>query len=88
MRAKPKLLNVNINNKKFLFKLIMNTKGEDGMTNVDKLWKSYMMAPDEETTMKGKPLVENKAHLITILKELHEENLVMYVPEDGKILPI
>lgn len=56
------------------------------MTTVDKLWKSFMMAPDNETMKKGKPMIESKAHLVQILKELAVDTLVMYVPDDGNVV--
>ena len=74
-------------NKKFLFSVINGSKSADSqMTNVDKLWKAIMMAPDSETMKKGKPLIENKNHMIQILKTLADETLIMYVPEDGNVV--
>jgi hypothetical protein len=74
-------------NKKFLFSIINSNKSADSqMTNVDKLWKAIMMAPDSETMKKGKPLIENKNHMVQILKTLADETLIMYVPEDGNVV--
>ncbi len=55
---------------------------------MDKLWKAFMMAPENETMKKGKPLIESKAHMMQILKDLHTETLVVYVPEDGNVVMI
>ena len=74
-------------NKKVLFSIINSNKSADSqMTNVDKLWKAIMMAPDSETMKKGKPLIENKNHMVQILKTLADETLIMYIPEDGNVV--
>jgi hypothetical protein len=47
-----------------------------------------MTAPDNETFKRGKPIVESKNHLISILGELEKDNLVMYSEDDGSIVLI
>lgn len=47
-----------------------------------------MMLPDSETHKKGKPIVQDKGHLVHILKSMDDEQLIMYSAEDGNIIII
>jgi len=47
-----------------------------------------MMAPENEVYKKGKPLIQSKHHMMGIVKELENDNLVMYSDEDGQIVLI
>jgi hypothetical protein len=74
--------------KKFLYKMITENKDSNMKSSVDKIWKAYMAAPEAETFKRGKPIVDNKNHLVQILNELEKDNLVMFSEDDGSIVLI
>ena len=74
--------------KKYLYKLITDNKGSTMSTTVNQLFKAFMSAPESETFKRGKPIIQNRAHLINIIEELEKENLVMYSCEDGNVVLI
>ncbi len=72
--------------KKYIYKLINQTKDSSSRTNIDLIWKAYFNAPDSETMKRGKALVENKTVLIHVVEALEKDNLVMYSNEDGSVI--
>jgi len=72
--------------KRYIYKLVSQTKDASDRTNIDLVWKAYFNAPDSETMKRGKPLVDNKTTLVQVIEALEKENLVMYSPEDGSVI--
>ena len=72
--------------KKYIYKLINQTKDGSSRTSVDLVWKAYFNAPDSETMKRGKALVDNKAILTQVVEALEKDNLVMYSSEDGSVI--
>lgn len=86
MTAAPKT--VDLQAKKFLYKLMTEHKDPSDKIGVDLLYKKYMMAPDQDVLRRGKALIKDKREMLEIIEEMERENLVMYAPEDGQVVII
>ena len=86
MSAAPKT--VDLQAKKFLYKLMTENKDPSDKIGVDLLYKKYMMAPDQDVLRRGKALIKDKREMLDIIEEMEWENLVMYSPEDGQVVII
>jgi hypothetical protein len=80
--------NVDVLQKKFIYKLATQSKDGNSRTTLDLLWKAFMAAPDSETIKRGKAILESKHQLVQVVEALEKDSLVMYSPEDGSVVLI
>ena len=76
--------------KKFVFKLVNDSKDRQNKTEMDVLWRKYMGMAEKDTRKKGtnEAIVASKEELVQIVEELERDNLVMYDPNDGSVIMI
>lgn len=79
---------INLKQKRLVFKLIQQNKDADMTVKVDTLWKKIMELPDKEAFERGKPIIESKQILIKVINGLETDNSVMYSVEDGTVVLI
>jgi len=79
---------IDMTQKKYLYKLISENKDTNFKTSIDILWKAFMVAPDNETIKRGKAIIASKIQLVQIVEELEKDNLVMYSNDDGNVVLI
>ena len=79
---------INLKQKRFVFKLIQQLKDANQTVKRDTLWKKIMDLPDKEAFERGKPIIETKNQLIQTILDLETDNCVMYSAEDGNVVLI
>lgn len=79
---------IDMTQKKYLYKLISENKGQSNQTTVNNLWRAFMAAPESETFKRGKPIIQSKQQLVQIIEELEKDNLVMFSSDDGNVVLI
>lgn len=88
IQAAPQKSMVDLQAKKFLYKLMTENKDPTDKVGVDLLYRKYMMAPDQDVLRKGKALIKDKREMLEIIEEMEKENLVMFSPADGQVVII
>ena len=80
---------VELAQKKYMYKLVSDNKDKMNKVSVDKLWKKFQEANDNQAYKKaGKNQINNKEQMADILVALETDNLVMYSADDGEVVLI
>lgn len=67
---------------------MQQVKDSNQQVKIDTLWRKVMELPDNEAFEKGKPIIADKAALISTIHALEVDNCVMYSAEDGTVVLI
>ena len=76
--------------KRLVFKLVQQMKDASAQVRVDDLWKKILSLPESQNQDKDtkKPIIESKQDLVRSINSLEQDNCVMYIVEEGKVVLI